>query len=177
MKAGAWKTLQSYPLADKRVDFGESQFYTALHAYHLMYDDPTFTTSDVERIKSIADREGYYPPRGIVNLYEHLGMYRANFRMFPDLRVGSTLPIECGVWTRRYGFRSVCIVDFEIRTDACRVTNLDRHTTIDGWIFLEEFHTLLREWPEGMPGKPDMERRTRCCDIAMVQNPNERDRE
>ena len=173
MKEENWKTLLAYPLADKRVGFGESQFHTALHAFHMLYGGPPYATDAVEKLKSIADAEGYYPPQGIVDLYEHLGMYRANFRMFPDLRVGSTLPIECGIWTRRYGFRSICIVDFEIKTDACRVTNLDRHTTMEGWIFLEELHTLIREWAEGLPGKPDMNPSARCCDIAMVHGPIE----
>ncbi len=55
------------------------------------------------------------------------------------------LPIEVKVWHPRYGFHSVLIVDHEPKTDAYQVTNFGYATTIQGWIFKEDFDRYVND--------------------------------
>jgi hypothetical protein len=47
-------------------------------------------------------------------------------------------PVEVRTNTKHYGFHSSLIIDYEEKSDAYRVLNLNRMTSQKGWIFFED---------------------------------------
>ena len=47
------------------------------------------------------------------------------------------LPLELGVWHSHYGFHSILVTDYCVKTRAVQVLNLKHETTTDGWVFLD----------------------------------------
>jgi len=54
------------------------------------------------------------------------------------------LPLEISTWHKAYGFHSVLAVDYELKTNAFRITNFKWATSLRGWIFDEDlFHYII----------------------------------
>jgi len=53
------------------------------------------------------------------------------------------LPCEVYVWHKYYGFHSCLLVDYEPLTEAFRMTNFDRATSTNGWIFSEDLNHFV----------------------------------
>ena len=59
-------------------------------------------------------------------------------RLYGWENAGYPLPIEISVWHPRYGYHSVCCVEFLRECSAMKVLNFQYETTCDGsWIFQE----------------------------------------
>ncbi len=52
-------------------------------------------------------------------------------------------PTEYRVFHKRTGLHSVLVYDHEPKSDAYRVANLRWETTSQGWMFHEDFYTLI----------------------------------
>lgn len=53
-------------------------------------------------------------------------------------------PVEARIWHKAYGCHSVLIVDYVEKCGAIRITNFGKVTSLDGWIFLEDFQHYLK---------------------------------
>ena len=53
-------------------------------------------------------------------------------------------PFELNVWYKDYGFHSVCVVDYEWRTDSYRIANFSRATSLRGWILYEDLQHYIK---------------------------------
>ncbi len=57
------------------------------------------------------------------------------------------VPVEATIWHCKYGFHSVCIVDYEPKSNAIRVPNFKYETTRDNWMFCENLHYFIKKMP------------------------------
>ena len=53
---------------------------------------------------------------------------------------GLLLPIEATVWHKKTGFHSVTIIEQCQKTDCIRIANFQDATSMEGWMFREDFY-------------------------------------
>lgn len=80
----------------------------------------------------------------VEKVWNRLGIerYAERFRPFEGDRSTLRAPIEACVWHKAYGRHSVLIVDRAPKCKAIRITNFKWATSLDGWIFEEDFAHL-----------------------------------
>lgn len=83
----------------------------------------------------------------VEKVHDELGiMVSAQFeRLYGWEDAGCPLPIDISVWHPRYGFHSVCCVEFLSECSAMKVLNFQHETTSDGsWIFQERLAPWIK---------------------------------
>lgn len=139
--------------------YSECQLISALNAWHYWTGEKI--EQDSPRYEHLVDlcKARYGAAIKIGKVHEELGLCVSQiFENDHDLinhlnewRI--SLPLEINVWHHKYGFHSVLVVDFHQHTGTLRVTNFDRVTTLDGWVFLENFRYFIRSPNNGWFGR------------------------
>jgi len=58
------------------------------------------------------------------------------------------LPLEINVWHKFFGYHSILAVDWELKTNAFRVTNFRHVSSASGWVFSEDLYHFIIDNPE-----------------------------
>lgn len=127
--------------------YSECQLVTAINAAYYLRNETVNPTS--KRYEKLVDLVGARHGAALRDLlpkaHKRLGVkpgrsYSSFFWLKKDLRDRGKLeaPTEIAVRSKNYGTHSVLIVDYEPKTDAVRIANFGLHTSISGWIFIED---------------------------------------
>lgn len=123
--------------------YSECQLITALNAYY--YLTGKYIKQDSKRYETLVDLAGARHGSAICieKVWDKLGVKvikESNSILDFICDKKALFPIEYSIWHKRYGFHSTLIVDYEPKSDAVRITNFDKVTTFDGWIFREDLY-------------------------------------
>lgn len=130
---------------------GDCQLVSVVNAYYLLTGKTIKQKS--KRYQKFLDqacaRTGAAFEGEVHKIITELGMetYRLPHNGFWPPKVIKK-PIECNIWHLRYGYHSILIVDSSPKCEAYRVTNLERFTTCDGWIFKDDLWNMLIDNPD-----------------------------
>jgi len=126
-------------------DLSDCQLVAAVNAYYHLTGKKIKQTS--KRYDGYVDLCGcrYGSAMFIEKVYKRLGLECGKkFSRFDICKFKKwSLPLVASVWHKRYGFHSVFILDYDSKTDALRVANFKYETSINGWIFREDFEKFL----------------------------------
>lgn len=139
---------------------GDCQLVTTCNAYYHLTGTSVKQDSEFydELIDLAACRHG--SAISIEKVWSRLGIwekkrlewYQARFQ----LEESTNDLFEVNIWHKAYGFHSVLVVAYNKEVDALRVTNLKRCTSLDGWIFAEDFNMLVREMGHPKDGRQEL---------------------
>jgi len=132
--------------------YSECQLVTALNAYYHLTGKVIKQNS--KRYESLVDLCGarHGSAISIDKVHKKLGLKIAKLMFNPfytDTKKGFhrikkiKLPLEISVWHKSVGYHSVLMVDYEPKTEACRITNFKGATNRAGWIFEEDLQHYL----------------------------------
>ena len=111
-------------------------FITGKKTYSGEYDDLLILTQTKAKesinIKKLQNRLG-------IKIKKRWKQNKLPKNLFP------ILPLEIGIIHPSYEFHSILIVDFEPKTESVRVTNFQRETNSEGWMYFENLKTFIIE--------------------------------
>lgn len=129
--------------------YSECQLVTALNAYYYL-TGKVYCFQDSEKYEELVDLCGarYGAATSIEKVHRKLGLViKKEFQHKFLFCKNKTLPLEMSVWHKRTGYHSVCIVDYEPKTECFRIPNFKYATSIKGWMFAEDTYLYERESP------------------------------
>lgn len=120
------------------------QVITALNIACVLTKGKIVVPLDSDRFQWYVDLAGarFGVAISIEKVYEQLGI--GVVKEYVTLWDCWDFPFELAVWHKAYGFHSVCVVDYEPRTDAYRIVNFDKATNLQGWIFAEDLQHFIK---------------------------------
>lgn len=137
---------------------GDCQLVSALNAYYFLtgrqyctqdsdeYDELVKITRcrhgtaiNIEKAHRKLGLDIIWSGNSLFSLMGALSQSRHRKKGFRILK-GIRLPIEWNVWEWGYGYHSTLIVNQEPKTRCVRVTNFDKVTTPEGWMFEWDMH-------------------------------------
>jgi len=139
-----WKNYIKHNTRDD-IHYADCQLVTAINAYY--YLTSKIIKQDSDKYRELAKLSGCIHGSciNITKSYDRLGICVDKefewYNMHEYLK--SNCFMEVTVWHKKYGFHSVSIVDYSKKTDCIRVTNFEYETSLNGWMFFEDFRPFL----------------------------------
>jgi len=131
-----------------RQKYSECQLVTAINCY--TYLTGKIIKQDSKRYEKLVDLVAarYGSAISIEKAYKRLGIevirwYYNEYELASKRNKFPFLPLVAAVWYKRYGCHSVAIVDYEPKTDCILVPNFKYVTSMDGWVFIEDFKPFV----------------------------------
>jgi len=124
---------------------GDCQLVTACNAYTFLTGKTINQNSNLyeELIDLALCRHG--AAITIEKVWKKLGIWEnKRFGSIYDIKFKPYCFYELTIWHIRYGYHSVSIVEYDKRCDAVRLTNFNRVSNLDGWIFLDDLKPHIR---------------------------------
>lgn len=126
-----------------KLEHADCQIVTAVNAYYYLTGDNI--PQDSERyqhlVKLTAAKNG--PALSIQKAWDNLEIEPYNYRYYPFFATEDKLPVATTIWHKTTGYHSVLIVDRIEECTAIRVTNFRAKTSLDGWLFEEDFQHYI----------------------------------
>jgi predicted solute-binding protein len=136
--------------------YSECQLITAINAYY--YLTGKIIKQESQEYEDLVDlvkaRNG--SALYIKRVHEKLGLITLKkaghlWDLWDDKKL--LLPIGATVWHKKTGFHSVAIVEQCLKTDCIRIANFQDATSLDGWMFREDFYQYETQISRGDDGR------------------------
>lgn len=130
--------------------YADCQLVTAVNAYYKLTGN--IIKQDSNKYKELAELAGcvYGSCINIKKVWKELGIWEdkkiSNIYELSD-HLSRNCFIETSIWQIRYGSHSVSIVDYVKKANCLKVLNFKYKTTVDNWIFWEDFRHYIVKNP------------------------------